>query len=123
MSGSLNCGLSGNSLARGLFRLGLPAFSVMAAAGSALGQGFGRVEEEPGLKDYFFKLLRSPFGTLLMIFAGLGGFAMLYMQREGKAGDQVPIGAILLILGAIVMFILRVMITSGVMGQQYLDWN
>ncbi len=85
---------------------------------------YGGIEDEnPTFKTYFFKLLRSPFGTLVMVFCALGGFATLYMTREGPAGKQVPVAGIVLLLTAIGLFIMRVMITSGLMGQQYLDYG
>ena len=98
-------------------------WAVNSMVPPAIAQGFGRFEDDPTIKDYFYQLLRSPFGTLLMVFCGLGGFAMLYMQREGRAGEKIPLAAIALLVGAVVLFVLRVMITSGVMGAQYLDWN
>ena len=84
---------------------------------------WGEPANDPTIKDLFYQLLRSPFGTLLMVFCGLGGFAMLYMQREGKAGDKIPVAAVALLLTAIGLFILRVMVTSGVLGARYLEWN
>jgi len=83
----------------------------------------GGDDDNPSFKAYFFKLLRSPFGTLVMVFCGLGGFATLYMTREGPAGKQVPIAGIFLLIAAIGLFITRTMITSGLLGQEYLDYG
>jgi hypothetical protein len=81
------------------------------------------LEQSPGAKDLFVKLLRGPMGTLTMIFCGLSGFALFYTNREGKAGERAPVGAILLLIFALLLFILRVAMSSGMMGVKYLDYG
>ena len=68
------------------------------------------------IQDNFYRLMTGGFGTLVMIFAGAGGIATVYMQRSGRAGDRVPIYGIVLMLVAITIFALRVMVTAGVVG-------
>ncbi|MFN8391473.1 MAG: hypothetical protein U0136_14390 [Bdellovibrionota bacterium] len=80
-------------------------------------------EPSPGLKEMFVKLLRGPMGTLVMIFCGMSGFALFYTNREGKAGERAPIGAFALLISAVLLFILRVMLSSGMMGAKYLDYG
>ena len=68
------------------------------------------------IQDNFYRLMTGGFGTLVMIFAGAGGIATVYMQRSGRAGDRVPIYGIVLMLVAVAIFTLRVMVTAGVVG-------
>lgn len=79
--------------------------------------------EDPTAKDYFFELVRSSFGTLVMVFCGFGGVATIYMQRSGKTGQQLPGIGIAMLLVAIALFVFRTMITSGLLGNKYLDYG
>lgn len=74
-------------------------------------------------KDYLFRLVRSSFGTLVMMFCGIGGFVVLYMQRVGRKGQQVPLAGIAMLLIALGLFLMRTMVTSGLLGKDYLDYG
>lgn len=74
-------------------------------------------------RGIFFELARSSFGTLVMVFCGFGGFATIYMQRTGRSGQQIPMLGIVMLLVVIAIFVFRMMITSGMLGQQYLDFG
>jgi len=76
-----------------------------------------------GTKDSFYRLMRGPFGTLVMVFSGLGGFATIYMKRAGRSQQGVPVVGVVLLLVAVFLFIYRIMITSGLLGAQYLDYG
>ena len=94
------------------------AYPSVAWAWNSFGE-----EGRGGAKDSFYRLMRGPFGTLVMVFSGLGGFATIYMKRADRSGQGVPMIGIGLLLLAVFLFIYRIMITSGLLGSQYLDYG
>jgi hypothetical protein len=85
--------------------------------------GYSQMDESQSFKDILVRLLRGPMGTLFMIFCGFSGFAFLFIQRQGKGGQQTPIAGVVLLILAVLLFILRVSLNSGVMGAKYLDYG
>lgn len=102
--------------------LGLIGLSYTYPSVAWAWNSFGE-EGRGGTKDSFYRLMRGPFGTLVMVFSGLGGFATIYMKRADRGGQGVPMIGIGLLLLAVCMFIYRIMITSGLLGAQYLDYG
>ena len=99
--------------------IGIPlVLPKLAQAWNSFGE-----EGAGGPKDSFYRLMRGPFGTLVMVFCGLGGFATIYMKRAGRSGQGVPMVGVVLLLAAVCMFIYRIFITSGLLGAQYLDYG
>lgn len=99
------------------------AFALLLAALAPEAYAWRAESETPTGRDYLFQLVRSRFGTLVMVFCGFGGFVTLYMQRVGNKGKQVPMLGIAMLLIAIALFLMRTMVTSGLMGAQYLDYG
>lgn len=80
-------------------------------------------EGAPGsAKGHVYELITGGFGALLIIICALGGFVMLIMTRQGRAGKNAPILGGLLLFIAVVVFAYRVMIKSGFLGHEYLQW-
>ena len=100
-----------------LFPLGLLLLSSEAYAYN------NQLDQSPTLHDNLVLLLKSSLGTLLIIFLGLGGLAFVYLQRQGQSSKESPIAGILMLLGAIALFIMRVSLNSGFMGAKYLDYG
>lgn len=99
------------------FFLGLPSKVF------AYNDYYSEVEPETtSAKAYFYRLINSGFGTIVILVLGLGGFAALMITRQGKAGKDASMFGIIMLLTAVFIFILRVFIRSGVMGQEYLEW-
>lgn len=73
-------------------------------------------------KDHLFMLINGGFGSFVMILCGLGGLASLLITRQGQAGKNAPIMGIVMLIVAAAIFALRVMIKSGMMGHEYLEW-
>ena len=112
MSPSVSCVLS-RSYDRKLF---VPTFYLLALLGMIVVPSTAFALDSYTIQDNFYRLMTGGFGTLVMIFAGAGGIATVYMQRSGRAGDRVPIYGVVLMIVAVVIFTIRVMVTAGVVG-------
>jgi hypothetical protein len=73
-------------------------------------------------KHMLYTLVSGSFGTLLMIFLGLGGAVSLYMTRQGKSQKQAPIIGVLMLVTAIFIFFYRVFLKAGVMGYEHVEF-
>jgi hypothetical protein len=73
-------------------------------------------------RGQFYKLLTGGFGSLVMVFMGLGGIATIFVTRQGKSGKQTPILGIVMLFLAILMFAVRIGIRGGLAGHEYMEW-
>ena len=74
------------------------------------------------LKDQYYYMIRGPFGSFAIILMGLGGLATVFITREGKSAKQTPIMGIVMLLIAAYVFVMRILIISGAMGHEYMEW-
>ncbi len=82
------------------------------------GYGYHQVTQ----RGQFYKLITGGFGSLVMVFMGLGGIATIFVTRQGKSGKQTPILGIVMLFIAIVMFAVRIGIRGGLAGHEYMEW-
>ena len=89
---------------------------------------FGEYYEEEnavsavGLKGHIFELITGAFGALVIVVCGLGGFLVLMMMRQGRAGKNAPVLGIVLLCIAATVFVYRILIISGFMGHDYVTF-
>lgn len=105
-----------------LSRLSLLAFFLLGTAAPLCAQAQAYSDGEMSMRDHFYSMITGGFGTLLIIFLGLGGAAFLLMTRQGKSANQAPILGVVMLLAALALFVFRVMIISGVLGFEYLEY-
>ena len=72
--------------------------------------------------DNLYFMITSGFGALVIVVCGMGGFASLIMMRQGKGGKNVSIWGVGMLLVAAFLFVYRVLIKSGFLGQEYLEF-
>ena len=96
--------------------------SAVAAVDSAAAQVVGYQYDQVSSQGHLFKLFTGGFGSLVMIFMALGGFATLVITRQGPKGKQVPIPGILMLLIAGGLFAFKVCVRAGVFGHEYIEW-
>lgn len=73
-------------------------------------------------RDHLFSLVTGGLGKFMIILTGLGGLASLLITRQGRKGKNAPVLGIAMLLIAAAIFTLQVLIKSGMMGHQYLEW-
>lgn len=105
-----------------LSRLSLLAFFLLVTAAPLCAQAPAYSDGELSMKDHFYIMITGGFGTLLVIFLGLGGAVSLLMTRQGKSGSQAPILGVVMLVAALALFAFRVMIISGALGFEYLEY-
>lgn len=97
------------------------ACSLLLYTSDAFAQYY-QYADEPTQQSHFFKLLTGPFGSLVMIFMGLGGGISILLTRGGGRKQGVPLLGVGMLVLAIGLFAVRVGISAGVFGHEYIEW-
>ena len=78
---------------------------------------------DDSLKTNFYDLLRSGMGSFFIIFCAFGGIVTLFLTRGEGSQKSVPIFGVVMLLAAVGLFGLRIVVSAGMVGNEYLDFD
>jgi uncharacterized membrane protein len=97
---------------------------VLLTATEALAAKYSSMDiENDSLRNSFYELLRSGMGSFFIIFCAFGGVVTIFMTRGANSQKSTPIFGVLMLLTAIGLFSFRVILSAGLVGHEYLDFN
>jgi hypothetical protein len=105
--------------------LGCFLFLLLVRSSSWAQFNTGEFEDYDGqstARAHAYQLITGAFGTLIIVFCAMAGFVMLIMTRQGRAGKNAPLLGVGLLFIAAFFFAFRVLIKSGFLGHEYLQF-